>query len=38
MLATGVKQGGSLGPLLFALVLHPIIHDIKDNEKFILHV
>nr|GEW89156.1 reverse transcriptase domain-containing protein [Tanacetum cinerariifolium] len=35
--ATGVQQGGTLRPLLFALVLHPLVHKIIDNCKFLLH-
>ena len=35
--ATGVQQGDPLGPLLFALVLHPFIHMIRDNCKLLLH-
>jgi hypothetical protein len=37
MAATGVQQGDSLGPLLFALVLHPLIHKIRDNCKLLFH-
>ncbi|GKC56996.1 putative reverse transcriptase domain-containing protein [Tanacetum coccineum] len=35
--ATGVQQGGPLGPLLFALILHPLLHKIKDICKLLLH-
>ncbi|KAL4583664.1 hypothetical protein LXL04_008246 [Taraxacum kok-saghyz] len=35
--ATGVQQGDPLGPLLFALVLHPLVHKIKDNCKLLVH-
>ncbi|GKB22324.1 putative reverse transcriptase domain-containing protein [Tanacetum coccineum] len=35
--ATGVQQGDPLGPLLFALVLHPLIHKIRDSCKLLLH-
>nr|GEW60614.1 hypothetical protein [Tanacetum cinerariifolium] len=34
---TGMQQGGPLGPLLFALILHPPLHKIKDNCKLLLH-
>ncbi|MCI28037.1 hypothetical protein A2U01_0049237, partial [Trifolium medium] len=37
MSSTGVQQGDPLGPLLFALVLHPLIHKIQDNCKLLLH-
>jgi hypothetical protein len=37
MSATGVQQGDPLGPLLFALVLHPLIHQIRDSCKLLLH-
>ncbi|GJU89220.1 putative reverse transcriptase domain-containing protein [Tanacetum coccineum] len=35
--ATGVQQGDPLGPLLFSLVLHPLIHKIRDSCKLLLH-
>ncbi|GJS12032.1 putative reverse transcriptase domain-containing protein [Tanacetum coccineum] len=35
--ATGVQQGDPLRPLLFALVLHPLIHKIRDSCKLLLH-
>ncbi|GKE51674.1 putative reverse transcriptase domain-containing protein [Tanacetum coccineum] len=35
--ATGVQQGDPLGPLLFALVLHPLIHKIRDSCKLLLY-
>ncbi|GJU46273.1 putative reverse transcriptase domain-containing protein [Tanacetum coccineum] len=31
-------QGDPLGPLLFALILHPLLHKIKDSCKILLHV
>ncbi|KAI3813815.1 hypothetical protein L1987_18550 [Smallanthus sonchifolius] len=34
---TGVQQGDPLGPLLFALVLHLLVHQIRDNCKLLLH-
>jgi hypothetical protein len=34
---TGVQQCDPLGQLLFALVLHPFIHHIKDSCKLLLH-
>ncbi|XP_021985363.1 uncharacterized protein LOC110881398 [Helianthus annuus] len=33
---TGVQQGDPLGPLLFALVLHPLVHQIRDKCKLLL--
>ncbi|GJV44339.1 ankyrin repeat-containing protein ITN1-like protein [Tanacetum coccineum] len=33
----GVQQGDPLGPLLFALVLHPLIRKIKDSFSLSLH-
>ena len=35
--ATGVQQGDPLGPLLFALILHPLLHKIRDSCKLLLH-
>ncbi|GJZ74590.1 putative ribonuclease H-like domain-containing protein [Tanacetum coccineum] len=35
--ATGVQQGDPLGPLLFALVLHPLVHKIRDSFKLLIH-
>ncbi|GKA93475.1 putative reverse transcriptase domain-containing protein [Tanacetum coccineum] len=32
-----VQQGDPLGPFLFALILHPLLHKIKDNCKLLLH-
>ena len=37
MSATRVQQGDTLGPLLFALVLHPLIHQVRDSCKLLLH-
>lgn len=37
MSTTKVKQGDLFGPLLFALVLHPLIHQVSDNCKLLLH-
>ncbi|KAK2400724.1 hypothetical protein QL285_050395 [Trifolium repens] len=37
MSATEVQQGDPLGSLLFAPVLHPLIHKIIDNCKLLLH-
>ncbi|GJW62444.1 hypothetical protein Tco_0111779 [Tanacetum coccineum] len=34
---TGVQQGDSLGPLHFALILHPLVHKIKESCKLLLH-
>ncbi|XP_076934174.1 uncharacterized protein LOC143600337 [Bidens hawaiensis] len=34
---TGVQQGDPLGPLLFSLVLHPLVHQIRNNCKLLLH-
>nr|GEY41154.1 putative reverse transcriptase domain-containing protein [Tanacetum cinerariifolium] len=34
---TKVQQGDPLGPLLFALILHPLLHKIKDSYKLLLH-
>ncbi|GJW19493.1 hypothetical protein Tco_0026929 [Tanacetum coccineum] len=35
--ATGVHQGDPLGPLLFTLELHRLVHKIRDNCKLLLH-
>jgi len=35
--ATGVQQGGPLGPRLVSLVLHPLLHRIRDSCKPFLH-
>ncbi|GJY07118.1 hypothetical protein Tco_0374172 [Tanacetum coccineum] len=35
--ASGVQQGDPLGPLIFALVLHPLVHKIRDSCKLLLH-
>nr|GEW59619.1 hypothetical protein [Tanacetum cinerariifolium] len=35
--ATRVQQGGPLEPLIFALILHSLLHKIKDNCKLLLH-
>ncbi|GKE38719.1 putative reverse transcriptase domain-containing protein, partial [Tanacetum coccineum] len=35
--ATGVQQGDPFGPLLFALILHPLVHKIRDNSKLLFH-
>nr|GEY08214.1 putative reverse transcriptase domain-containing protein [Tanacetum cinerariifolium] len=35
--ATEVQQGDPLGPLIFALILHPLLHKIKDSCKLLLH-
>ena len=37
MSATGVQQCDPLGPLIFPLVLHPLIHHIRDSCKLLLH-
>ena len=37
MSATRVQQGDPLGPLLFALVMHPLIHQVRDSCKLLLH-
>jgi hypothetical protein len=37
MAAAEVQQGDPFRLLLFALVLHPIIHKIKDNCNLLLH-
>ncbi|GKE81102.1 putative reverse transcriptase domain-containing protein, partial [Tanacetum coccineum] len=35
--AIRVQQGDPLGPLLFALILHPLLYKIKDSCKLLLH-
>nr|GEV09763.1 putative reverse transcriptase domain-containing protein [Tanacetum cinerariifolium] len=35
--ATRVQQGDPLGHLLFALILHPLLHTIKDSCKLLFH-
>ncbi|GKE36208.1 putative reverse transcriptase domain-containing protein [Tanacetum coccineum] len=35
--AIRVQQGDPLGPLLFALILHPLLHKIKDSCKLLFH-
>ncbi|XP_076935722.1 uncharacterized protein LOC143602539 [Bidens hawaiensis] len=35
--STGVQQGDPLGPLVFALVLHPLVHRIRDRCKLLFH-
>jgi len=37
MSVTRVQQGDPLGPLLFALVLHPLFHQNRDSCKLLLH-
>ncbi|GKC34367.1 hypothetical protein Tco_1046751, partial [Tanacetum coccineum] len=32
-----VQQGDPLGPLLFVLVLHPLVHKMRDSCKLFLH-
>nr|GEW24577.1 putative reverse transcriptase domain-containing protein [Tanacetum cinerariifolium] len=34
--ATGVQQGDPFRPLLFALILYPLLHKIKDSCKLLL--
>ncbi|GJV51016.1 putative reverse transcriptase domain-containing protein [Tanacetum coccineum] len=34
---TGMQQGDPLRPLLFALILHQLLHKIKDGCKLLLH-
>ncbi|XP_076887974.1 uncharacterized protein LOC143538262 [Bidens hawaiensis] len=34
---TGVQQVDPLGPLLFALALHPLIHQVRDGCKLLFH-
>ncbi|GJR30372.1 hypothetical protein Tco_1106604 [Tanacetum coccineum] len=34
---TGVQQGDPLGPLLFALVLYPLVHRIRDCCQLLFH-
>nr|GEW29921.1 putative reverse transcriptase domain-containing protein [Tanacetum cinerariifolium] len=35
--STRVQQGDPLRPLLFSLILHPLLHKIKDSCKLLLH-
>lgn len=37
MSTTKVKPGDLFGPLLFSLVLDPLIHQVSDNCKLLLH-
>ncbi|XP_076956600.1 uncharacterized protein LOC143631862 [Bidens hawaiensis] len=36
--STRVQQRDPLGPLLFAFVLHPLVHRIRDRCKLLFHV
>lgn len=35
MSATGVQEGDQLGLLLFDIILHPLIHRVREDYKLI---